>query len=95
MSQQKLASSKERIQLLYLLKTQQAKTVQSAAQLLGRHRVTLQEWLRRYREHGLDGLLESKIRSGRPRAIPQWAETALLKRWQERQGFDGYQEVCD
>lgn len=93
--QQKIASSKERIQLLYLLKTQQAKTVQDASGLLGRHRVTLQEWLRRYRDSGLDGLLESKTRSGRPRAIPGWAEIALQKRLQEPQGFDGYQEICD
>lgn len=93
--QQKIVSSKERIQLLYLLKTQQAKTVEDAARLLGRHRITLQKWLRRYRDSGLDGLLESKTRFGRPRAIPTWAEVALLKRLQERQGFDGYQEICD
>lgn len=41
---QRTAQGKERVQLLYLLKTAQAKTVQEAAQLLGRHRVTLQEW---------------------------------------------------
>lgn len=93
--QQKVVSSKERIQLLYLLKTEQAKTVQDAGRLLGRHRVTLQQWLRRYRERGLDGLLERKTRSGRPRAIPQWAEVALQKRLRSRQGFDGYQEICD
>ena len=38
---QKNASDKERIQLLYLLKTEQATTVQAATALLGRHRVTL------------------------------------------------------
>lgn len=92
---QKTASSKERIQLLYLLKTQQAKTVQDAAALLGRHRATLQEWLRCYRNGGLGALLESKARSGRPRAIPAWAEAALQKRLQELQGFDGYQSICD
>jgi hypothetical protein len=42
---QKSASDKERIQLLYLLKSEQAQTVQVAAELLGRHRVTVQEWL--------------------------------------------------
>lgn len=93
--QQKTASGKERIQLLYLLKTQQAKTVQEAASILGRHRATLQEWLRSYREGGLVELLKSKARSGRPRAIPRWAETALQKRLQEPQGFDGYQAICD
>jgi hypothetical protein len=46
---QRTALGKERVQLLYLLKAKQAKTVQMAAQLLGRHRVTVQEWLSRYR----------------------------------------------
>lgn len=41
--QQKTASAKERVQLLYWLKSEQAETVQAAAQLLGRHRVTAQE----------------------------------------------------
>ena len=40
----KTASDKERIQLLYLLKTAQAQTIQAAAALLSRHRVTVQEW---------------------------------------------------
>jgi len=93
--QQKTASGKERIQLLYLLKTKQAKTVQDAASILGRHRATLQEWLRSYREGGLVELLRSKARSGRPRAIPTWAEASLQKRLQEPQGFDGYQAICD
>lgn len=93
--EQKTASGKERIQLLYLLKTKQAETVQDAAALLGRHRGTLQEWLRSYREGGLEGLLERKARSGRPRAIPSWAEASLLKRLEQPQGFDGYEAICD
>jgi pyruvate/2-oxoglutarate dehydrogenase complex dihydrolipoamide dehydrogenase (E3) component len=44
--QQKTASNKERIQLLYLLKSEQVKTVQDAAPILGRNRVTLQTNLR-------------------------------------------------
>jgi transposase len=93
--QQKTASGKERIQLLYLLKSRQAKTVQDAADILGRNRVTLQEWLRYYREGGLARLLEKKTRSGRPRAIPAWAEAALEKRLQDPEGFNGYQAICD
>ncbi|HIK55683.1 MAG TPA: helix-turn-helix domain-containing protein [Synechococcales cyanobacterium M55_K2018_004] len=95
MKGQKTASAKERIQLLYLLKTRQAQTVKQAATLLGRHRATLQEWLREYRQGGLDQLLAHKVRSGRPRAIPAWAETALEKRLQEPQGFASYQDICD
>lgn len=93
--EQKTVSGKERIHLLYLLKTKQAQTVQEAAAILGRHRATLQEWLKYYREGGIDELLKSRPRCGRPRAIPPWAVVALQKRLQEPQGFDGYQAICD
>lgn len=92
---QKTASGKERIHLLYLLKSKQAQTVQEAASILGRHRATVQEWLKQYREGGIEALLKSRPRSGRPRAIPAWAVWALEKRLEEPQGFDGYQAICD
>ncbi|CAA9420755.1 hypothetical protein AVDCRST_MAG94-6972 [uncultured Leptolyngbya sp.] len=92
---QKTASGKERIHLLYLLKSKQAQTIQAAASILGRHRATLQEWLKQYREGGIEALLKSKPRSGRPRAIPDWAVAALQQRLEEPQGFDGYQAICD
>lgn len=91
---QKSASDKERLQLLYLLKSEQAKTVQAAAELLGRHRVTMQEWLRLYRKGGLKGLLNHKPRVGRRHSIPQWAQDALNKRLQQEEGFNSYSEIC-
>ncbi|MCS6812667.1 MAG: helix-turn-helix domain-containing protein [Cyanobacteria bacterium] len=91
---QKSASDKERIQLLYLLKSEQAKTVQAAAALLGRHRVTVQEWLRLYRQGGLRELLAHKPRVGRRHSIPQWAQDALQKRLQQGEGFNSYTEIC-
>lgn len=93
--EQKTASAKERVQLLYLLKTEQAKTVQEAAQMLGRHRVTVQEWLRKYREGGMKRFLEAKVPTGRPGSIPVWAQQALNKQLQEPEGFASYQAICD
>lgn len=57
---QKSARAKERVQLLYLLKTGHATTVQHGAQILDRNRVTVQTWLRLYREGGMETLLEQK-----------------------------------
>ncbi|WP_199333691.1 helix-turn-helix domain-containing protein [Oculatella sp. FACHB-28] len=91
----KTAFGKERIQLLYLLKTKQAETVQDAAAMLGRHRGTLQEWLRSYRGGGMDELLKRKVGSGRPRAIPGWAASSWRKRLEQPQGFDGYEAICN
>ena len=91
---QKTASDKERVQLLYLLKTGQATTIQSAATLIGRHRVTVQEWLRLYRTGGLAAMLTHTPRTGRRQSIPLWAQEALNKRLHQSEGFNSYGEIC-
>lgn len=91
---EKTGSGKERIQLLYLLKSQRAKTITQASELLGRHRVTLQDWLAKYRRGGLESLLGRGTSPGRPRKIPSWAEKALAKRLQEPEGFESYNTIC-
>lgn len=91
---QKTASDKERIQLLYLLKSGQAPTIKVAAEILGRHRVTVQKWLGRYRQGGMKKLLAHKPRTGRKQTIPQWAQNALEKELQTESGFQSYGEIC-
>jgi transposase len=91
---QKTASAKERVHLLYLLKSGQAKTVERAAALLGRNRVSVQKWLRLYRQGGLARLLERKPHPGRKHSIPQWAQDALSKRLENPEGFNSYSEIC-
>jgi transposase len=93
LQQQKTVGSRERVQLLYLLKTKQAETVQAAAEMLGRNRVTVQDWLRLYRTGGIECLLQQKIRSGRPRKIPAWAVSSLNQRLHTAEGFDSYAAI--
>jgi transposase len=90
----KTASDKERLQLLYLLQSGQAKRVQEAATLVARHRITVQKWLHRYRSGGLEALLAHTPRTGRRQSIPQWAQEALNKQLHERAGFNSYGEIC-
>ena len=90
---QKTASDKERIQLLYLLKSGQAKTIQQAASLLGRHRVTLQKWAQRYRQGGLEQLLSHSPRSGAKSTLSDAAETALKNRLEQPEGFESYEAI--
>lgn len=92
---QKTATCKERVQLLYLLKTGHGQTISQTAQMIGRNRVTLHKWIRQYKAGGIQGLLEQKYSQGRPRVIPLWAQTALSKRLHEPQGFNGYQEIVE
>ena len=93
LQQQKTATGKERVQLLYLLKTTQAQTIQQAAQLLGRHQVTMQDWVQLYCQGGMTALLVCKNPSGRHRAIPAWSGQALQRRLQEPEAFD-IQVIC-
>jgi transposase len=90
----KTASDTERLQLLYLLKSGQAKTVQDAATLLARHHITVQKWLHLYRSGGLEAMLAHTPRTGRRQSIPQWAQEALNKQLHESAGFNSYGEIC-
>jgi transposase len=93
LSQQKTARGFERVQALYLLKTKQVETVQHLAVVLGKTRITVQRWLRQYRQGGLVGLLREKKSPGRPQTIPSWALERLRQELQQPEGFKSYGEV--
>jgi transposase len=86
---------KERLQVLYWLKQEQAPSISNIAKSIGRHRGTLQEWLRIYRAEGIAGLeIVKSSPGGGNRVIPKWAESALSKRLQESEnGFASYGAV--
>ncbi|OKH45534.1 transposase [Calothrix sp. HK-06] len=90
---QKTVSGKERVQALYLLKTQQVKTVQHLAAVLGRGRVTIQRWLKAYRESGLNNILLEKKSPGRPKKIPLDVRSQIEKELSDPEGFKSYEEV--
>ncbi len=93
LGQQKTASGFERVQALYLLKTGQVETVQHLAAVLGRNRITVQRWLRQYRQGGLDAMLEIPKSPGRPQIIPEWAIERLRAEIKDPSGFESYGEV--
>lgn len=95
LKEQKVASIKEKVQALYLLKSGYGQTVTKTAQILGRNRSTVQQWLCVYRSQGIEGLLKQKRSPGRPRAIPHWAENALSKKLYQPEGFNNYQEILE
>lgn len=90
---QKTAFAKERIHALYLLKTKQVETVQHLAVILGRNRVTVQRWLRSYRNGGLSQLLSQHKSQGRPMIISPEAIASLKEELKEPEGFSSYKEV--
>ncbi|BAZ40528.1 putative transposase [Calothrix sp. NIES-4101] len=91
--EQKTGSGKERVQALYLLKTGQVETVQHLAVILGRGRITIQRWLKLYREGGLSNLLCARKSSGRPKKIPLDVRSQIQKELSYSSGFKSYEEV--
>lgn len=85
---------KERLQVLYWLKQENAPSIRAIAQAVGKHRNTVQSWLSIYGEGGVDSMLAVKPYSGGVRKTPQWAEDALAKRLEDPDhGFVSYGEV--
>lgn len=92
--QQKSVISYQKFHALYLLKTQQVRQVQEVATAIGVHRVTVQKWLKRYREGGLDELVRVRHGGGRPSLVTSAALDGLKQRLSEAtEGFRSYGEV--
>ena len=93
-NQQKTIVSFQKIQSLYLLKTGQIKTITKLATLLGVHRVTLQKWLKKSKNGGLEELLIIKQKTGRPSQFNDKAIAELEKILNEAEnGFKSYEEI--
>ena len=89
------AQEKEKIQAIYWLKNKKFLTVKKIAMMLGRHRVTVQTWLRKYRDGGLNLLLglTPKKKQGRPSLITKNVVEKLKKELNNPQGFQSYGEI--
>ena len=59
---------KERIQMIYWIKTRQVITTETIALLLGKHQTTISRWLDIYRDEGMGSLL-SQTKTSDPNEI--------------------------
>jgi predicted ArsR family transcriptional regulator len=62
---EKSPRSQQRVHMLYLLKSGEAKSRQEVADLLAVHRHTVGQWLSRYEQEGMEGMLELKTKPNR------------------------------
>jgi len=84
---------RDRIRLLWLLKSGKAKTMEQAAELCGICRKTAAEWFRRYEIGGMAELLCLKTVPGRSRAIPLEILKNLKEKLSGPEGFRSYKEI--
>lgn len=87
------ASQKERLQMLWRLKTEQVTQHQQLATRLGRVPSSITRWLQKYRQGGLSQLLEIKTAPGQTRQFIPEAYSGLQKRLASETGFNGYGEI--
>ncbi len=88
------ASQKERLQMLWWLKSEQVTEHQQLATGLGRDPSTITRWLQKYRQGGLSQLLEVKTAPGQTPQITPEALAGLQARLTESEtGFGSYGEI--
>jgi transposase len=95
MREQVTIQGRERIHSLYLLKSQEARDVGHAAQILCRSRVTVQRWLKKYKIGGIAQLLAPPTGQGRKSKVPAVVATDLMAQLGTATGFGSYGEVQD
>lgn len=89
----KEASSKERLQMLYLLKTKQIATRRSLAKYLGRDESTITRWIRKYKDGGYKSLLEVKQAPGKEPAVSGENLERLKQKLSSDEGFQSYGQI--
>ncbi|MGL5940329.1 MAG: helix-turn-helix domain-containing protein [Waterburya sp.] len=84
---------RERIQVIYWIKSDPIKTVTAISLLLGKHETTIFRWLNIYRTQGLKALLNKGKSSGRNKKITPFIEQSLKKKLQDPEQFHSYKEA--
>ncbi|WP_017294391.1 helix-turn-helix domain-containing protein [Geminocystis herdmanii] len=93
LSEQKTSDNFQKIQVLYLLKSQQVKTITEVASIIGKHRVTIQYWLRCYQQEGIEELLQEKKGGGRKPFISPQIIDKLRDKLDKNTDFQSYKEI--
>ncbi len=93
MGQSTQVHQKQRLSMLYLLRSGHAKNRKQVAELLGVHRTTIGHWLLCYETDGLEKLLERRYPPGRMSALTQEQRDTLRAELQKPQGFRSYTEI--
>jgi transposase len=90
---EKEVQKRQRLQMLYLLKSGQAPSRLEVARMVAVHRHTVGAWLDRYEQGGLSELLRVSKPPGKAPSVSGPALQALKQRLAQRDGFAGYREI--
>ena len=88
-----LVKRQNRLQALYLIVTQEARSRTKISKVLGFNRNTISEWMRLYEEDGLEKLLEIYRPSGAKAKISAVAIAEIEEILATEKGFRTYREI--
>ena len=88
--QERNVHRQQRLQMLYLLASGQARERQQLAALLGVHRNTIARWLDNYAAGGLSALLDIYIAKGKPLSLSPDVLASLEQALHQTAGFASY-----
>ena len=88
-----LVKRQNRLQALYLIVTQEARSRTKISKVLGFNRNTISEWMRLYEEQGLEKMLEIYRPSGAKAKISAEAVAEIEGILATGKGFRTYQEI--
>lgn len=95
LKQAKSGKQKERLQMLWWLKTGQVSEHQELSHRLGRSPASITRWLSQYRSGGLAQLLEVKTAPGAATKIQGAALDKLKQRLKSTEGFSSYGAIVE
>ena len=91
----KLGNQKEKLQMLWWLKSGQVKEQKEIGKRLARDTSTVTRWLQKYRTGGLPCLLEIKKAPGATRKINDDIIAALIQELKTGKGFNSYAGIVE
>lgn len=89
------AFEKERLQMLWWIKTEQVRQHKELSLILGRDGSTVTRWLQKYRQGGLEKLLQVKTAPGAIAKIQGQMLQRLVEKLQCPQGFSSYKQIVE
>lgn len=93
LKQQKDVRKRERLQALYLLKSNQVTELKVLSAILGRDTSTLYRWLQQYKDEGLESLLTVNSPPGKSSTIPPEILQQIIEQLKYSGRFGTYYDI--
>jgi transposase len=93
MRKEKNGKKMQKLQMLYLLTTGQAKNRTEVSEMIGVSTKTIGKWINKYESGGVKGVLKTKARGGTKSSLPKEVIEAMKEQLSQPEGFLSYNQL--